>query len=236
MIRLSSTLSVLVWLVSIAVCQTLFDTVRPDVTVVVKKHPLGADIVDISYAAVKYPPDQIRRHVARLAEELHSQVNGLRLVDRRVGAQTGEMSFMKANFGVVGIIDREHGSVNLQAVVRAFAGDAGPYTIRGIAVVLDGELPTSQTLRQFPTTFSADDPIQLQGIRIDSPPSIEYRILLNAREPDKVVIPSSVNEVPVVQKPIPPPSRGDPLLYALVVVAALAAGVLVYALLLRPRK
>lgn len=224
------------WFAGCAVAQTLFDSVRPDATVVVKKHPLGADIVDISYAADKFPPDQIRRHVARLGEELHSQVNGLRLVDRRVGAQTGEMSFMKANFGVVGIIDREHGTLNLQAIVRAFTGNAGAYTIHGLAVVFDGELPTSQTLRQYPTKFSSDDTIQLQGIRIDSPPSLEYRIKLNVTEPAKVVIPSSVNEVPAGEKPVSPPSRGDPVLYALVVVAALAAGVLVYALLLRPRK
>jgi len=207
---------------------TLFDTVRPDVIITIKKHPLGADLVEVSMPQENYPADLLRSQIAALGKSLGVEPRGVKLEANQVATGAQNLTFLKASFGIDGLIDRANGKVALQPIVRAFAGEHGPYTIKGYEIILDGENADPRNVRKFNSPA-----VDVEGIHIESPPGVEYRVLLKTTEPDKIFIPSWSGE----QRPQPtqPHSNGtlDWTLYALLIVGAIAIGALVYSVLLR---
>jgi hypothetical protein len=208
---------------------TLFDTVSPQVIVQVSKHNTGADLVDISMEQAGYPPELLRAQIDDLSRRLGVGARGFKVEMRQVAVAGGPISFLKCSFAINGILDHINGKVNLQALVQAFTGEHGKFTVKGMSVLLDGESADERTVRSFKS-----DRVEVQGIRLDEPKGIEYRILVKSTEPDQIFIPSwSGERLPEKPVPVPKPSV-DWTLYGLVIVGAIAVGALVYSFLLRP--
>lgn len=208
--------------------QTLFETVRPDLIITIRKHQFGTDLVEVSCRAEGYPADLLRAQVADYGKRMKDEPRGMRTELDQIQSAAGTLTYLKATFGIMGLIDREHGRINLQPLVQAFTGEHGAFTVKGLEILLDGEHATEGNVRRFRSAS-----IDLDGIRVDNPPSLEYRIAVKTTEPDKVFIPSWSGEQPEATPASSPPPKSDTTMYVLIAIGALAIGALVYSFLLR---
>ncbi|MFZ4508694.1 MAG: hypothetical protein ACOYON_13445 [Fimbriimonas sp.] len=210
--------------------QSLFDTVKPDATIVVRKHPMGPDLVEITILAPAYPPEVLKSQANLIGTALGDAPRGLVVFENSMAGPTGSMKFLKATFGVQGLIDRTKDSLGLQAIVRALATAPKEFRLKGLSVIYDGEKPTSTTLARY-----SEAGVALEGRIIQQPAAIEYRIRVDELDPAKITIPDHYEPNAVV-KPSEPTGKGfDLTMWGLIVGAAVAAGALVYSLVLRPR-
>ncbi len=211
--------------------KTLFDTVRPDVIVTIKKHPTGADMVVVDYVQENYPPELARAQIDDLGKRLGVPARGLKLEANQIAAGGSNLTFLKCSFAINGLLNRDEGKVGLQPLVQAFTGANAGHQIKGLSVILDAESATSRNVRSFKS-----DAVEVQGIQIEKPPGVEYRISIKATEPDKIFIPSWSGEKEP-EKPVSPPKPAtDWSLYLMIIIAAAAVGALVYSFLLRQPK
>jgi hypothetical protein len=211
--------------------QTLFDTVRTQVIVKISKHQSGADMVEVSLEDEGYPAELLRSQIDDLGKRVGVPARGLKMSMHEIAASGQTLQFLKCTFAINGLLDHNTGKVQLQQLVQAFVGDHGKYTVKGMSVLLDGETADERSVRSF-----TSDAVEVQGIRINEPLGLDYRILIKTTEPSAIFIPSwSGDKLPT--KTVPPPKQGvDWPLYSMATVAALAVGVLVYSFLLRPAK
>lgn len=202
------------------------ESVPPQVVIIVRKHALGPDLVDVTVSAKDYPLALLEQQCRAMAAGLGSDARGLSVV--RSGFDP-KIKFAKASFATDGIIDRDKGEVKLAKLVRNFLGAPSEWRLSSFLVTLDGEVPVEkQTLKEF-----SSDAVVLRANVSHSPRGIEYRILALTQDPEKFDIPVRHKE-PVVKEQKPP---SDPsslpswVPIALVAVAGLAAGLLVYSAL-----
>jgi hypothetical protein len=208
----------------------LFKSVKPQAAIVIQKHTTGADVVEITMLDVGYPPDVLRARVLDLCKRLGVEPRGLNVFRYTFDPEKPDGSFLRASFAVTGLIDRDRGVVRLGPIAQAFAGIARPNQIEGLSVVFAGEVPAKNTLARF-----ISEGVQAEGTIQASPPSLEYRIKLLSQDPDQVAIPDTSEPTPTIGKTEPQSTGADPLTLGLIAAAALAAGALVYALLIRPK-
>jgi len=221
------------WVGSAIVCAqdapqpSLFDTLRPGVTVVVKEHATSADLVEITVLDADYPPELLKEQARKIGDAVGSASRGVQVWSKPLDDTNARLSFLKATFATDHLIDRAQGVLRLAPIIRAFAGVAEPYTITGISVMFDGEAPSSQIVRTF-----ASEALVVEGRATSTPPGIEYRVLLLSQNPEALDVPERVDSTP-----ISPAARTNgssrTVLIALCALAALAAGALVYLALMR---
>lgn len=207
--------------------QSLFQTVRPDALVLVKKHPSGADIVEISMTAPGFPPEVLQERATAICTELGYGPHGLSVYTDQIGNESRSMQFLKARFGTNGLIDSQSGVLRLQPIVRAFAGIAAPHTVKGLAITFDGVRPTSQTLQKFKSKS-----VSLEA-QYNPPPAsgLEYRIDITGQDASQITIPERAE--PIAQKaPSESKTETQPtptwITGLLLAVTALSFGALVY--------
>lgn len=176
--------------------QSLFQTVRPDVLVLVKKHPSGADIVEISVTKASFPPELLRDRLTALCTDLGYGPHGLQVFQSQINGSGDEMRFLKARFGTNGLIDSLTGRLRIQAIVRAFAGIPAPDTVTGLSVVFDAFKPSKETLQKYKSAT-----VNLEA-QFNPPPAsgLEYRVLLASQDPRKIEIPDHAEPI-AAQKP-----------------------------------
>lgn len=205
----------------------LFRDVRPDATIVVRKHEVGVDLVTITMDRADFPPELLRGRIENLAERLGSPLNALRVYAENLGGDP-KFKVVRGSFGVRGLIDREKQTFNLEPLARAFAGIPAPNEIDVLMVQFEGEQPGPNTLKTF-----SNDSIQLQA-EASAPLGVEYRVRMLTQDPERISIPKE--RAPAAPAAVVPPRQGpDRGLIVLIVAAALAGGALVYSLLLRSR-
>ncbi|MBS1719531.1 MAG: hypothetical protein JST35_03685 [Armatimonadetes bacterium] len=222
----------LVLLPCLAAAQTLFDTVRPQVMIVVRKHAMGSDLFEIQMLQGGVDLEAMKAALKDFETQLGSPLQ-VPVIDRRVVPGPGPSTeYLTAKFAVNGFIDRKNKRINLQPLVRAFSSMKANPPVKGFSIVLDGEKPTDETVRQ----YLADD-VGVQAIHTQQPLGIEYRVEVRTTNPSGLVIPSALSEVPAEPKspPAKPSSTFDWRIAALVGVGLIALGALVYSLLLQPR-
>lgn len=205
--------------------ESLFRTVKPEATVVVRKHRLGADLVEITVLNPQYPSSVLRAQAEAIGKYLKLEPRGVLLIPEDLG-NGGVLN--KITFGVDGLYDPQQGVYRLNPIVKAMAGIPAPYTLHGLSVIFEQATPGPQSLRNF-----YSDAVRVES---DAQPGIgvEYRVQLLTQDPDRIDIPDTSQQasVTVVRKQT---ARSDGFLWGLIVVAALALGALVYSLVLRVR-
>jgi hypothetical protein len=143
------------------------------------------------------------------------------------------LSSTRATFATNGIIDREHGMLHVTPIIQAFAGAPEPYTVHGMTIIFNGEQPGANTLRSF-----SDANVRLQAKSLQNPPSIEYRVQLLSQEPKELSVPDAEPQAQPEQNRAPGTSTVqragiDWGLWIPLLIAAAAAAVLVYFVMLR---
>lgn len=219
-----------------AIGQTsLFDTVKPDVIVLVRQHQTtGADLVQITLVKPDFPKETLRAQIEAIGRELGVAPRGVAIVPHVVGGPK-KMTFLRAEFAVDGLIERDLSALRVEPILKAFAGVPEPNTIHGINIVFDGEAPSKKTLE----TYQIPDVLRAEGRFMPVPRGIEYRIELLSQDPNAITFPEKfevANEKPPQTTSVPTDNRV--VLIVLFVIAGLALGALVYFAMLRggPRK
>lgn len=199
---------------------------RPGATVVIKQDQ-GSELVQISMLHPTYPTGLLQQQIGKLGVELGVPPRGIMVFVQKYG-DTETQKLVKAQFAINGLMNTMRGETNLQAVARMFAGVPAPYTIHMIQVILDGETPQERTLNAY-----ANDGIVVSGTANTNPNTIDYLIQLRTQDPTKITIPRSH----IADEPVKPQPKGvggfnTNLLMVLIVLASIAAGALVYFVML----
>lgn len=200
-----------------------FSSVTPQASVVVKQHPMGADLVEVTVLGAQYPQAALQEHISALGKELGADPRGVSI------AVAGD-SFVKATFAVPGIIQNKEPKFNIPAIARAFAFGNSPLT--QLSVMFMDMVPDSKTPAFW---FAPNDAWMMEGVGMKSPLSIEYRVKVNTKNPAEVVLPGpgaekKNKETQAEQK------KPDFVLIGAIVVAAISIGVLVYSAVIRGQR
>jgi hypothetical protein len=231
----------LFWVVGLACAQTssappttnidLFASARPQATVSVTKHRLGADLVQITVLNPQYSAEVLSKQIDALGKELHSEIRGLALTKDDYGLGKPELALPKASFAVDGLINASTGELRIGPVARALCGAPSPFTIQDFSLIFTSQKPGSNTLQRF-----RSDAVDIQSQVLSGGFGLEYRIRLFTQDPHAIDIPEGgPANAPKSAVPSSPVSKPNFLLWTLIAVASIATGALVYSLLLRPR-
>ncbi|MEQ1934960.1 MAG: hypothetical protein ABL962_13965 [Fimbriimonadaceae bacterium] len=208
---------------------SMFELIKPDVLIVIERHRLGADIVEITMVKDGYPKDLLEKQILRLGTLLGSAPRGLAIGSPNLQT-TQTLRFVRASFGIDGITDPKNGKLRIEPILKAFAGAPKPYTIGGINILFDKFVPTKTTVRQ----FGINNVVAGEGRYNQDPAGLEYRIQLLSQDEALIKFPDR-HEAENETAPSKPSSTGDNrvLLISIFAVMSLALGALVYLLLLR---
>ncbi len=213
---------------------SLFASLVPDASITIKKHPLGADLIEVTMRAPGYPGAILRDQIRKLGTFLGSDIRGLQLWDYGIDAPDSTMHFTKATFAVYGVIDRQFGAFRLNPFAMAFAGAKAPWTVNSMELEFQGEVPNTKMLWDMHTKAVAVE-ARFEDSSDPRVAGIEYRIKLLTQDASKFRIPDPRDKPATGPKPAASHSRLDWMLTALFLIAAGAVGALVYSLLLRGR-
>lgn len=205
--------------------QSLFVSVRPEATVVVKRHKMGADRVEITLEDPDYPAEELKAVVALIGKELGSEVRGLSVGRYSFSPNNPRLTFLKALFVVDGITQPNGEFLRIQPILRAFTGK-----LRALTLQFENIEYHKWTVR----TLNTDSLRAEARVHTVPIPGIEYRVLLLTDDPQKVEFPDRLPE----RKPDSIPSEApkgdrDILGWIALAVAGTAAGALVYLALVR---
>jgi len=205
----------------------LFQSVRPQIYVVIREHPTGADLVEITAVDPDYPRELLKTQIESLGQTLKNNARGLFVSDPRSANYAGTT---KATFGIDGLI--EGGRFQLTPLIRALAGALAPNSIEGVSVVYEKQRPTAETVRDFRSAA-----VDVQADAQPGSIGIEYRVHIKDQDPSKIEIPDSALATAQVANQSVPSGGPDMVTLIVIGVAAVAVGALVYSLTLRrPRQ
>ena len=199
----------------------------PDLIVSVRKARIGADLVTVSARRADFPPALLQKGIVALGERLGVPSRGVEVHRESFQPGNPNATILKGSCGVDGLIDPVRGSLAIAPLAQAFAGGAEPFTVRRMLVSFDGVTIVPGGTVAYHTAGKGSD-LAFAGRAVGS--SVEYDVRLLSQDPARLV----VNEkVAVANAAAPKPKTGpDPLVIGAVAVAVLAAGALVYCLVL----
>jgi hypothetical protein len=201
--------------------------IRPDVVIYVTAGPLGGDIVRVTMVDAGYPSDLLNKQVADLGTRLGVPAKGLQVYTYQMTSANPKLRYLEAYFSTANLTT-EDGYANLTPLIQAFAGAPAPNTIKGMEIFYDDFDPPLKGPKHFSSSA-----VNIVG-RIDmNPPQVEYSVQLLSQNPSEINVettPANV-EPKVNQAPV---QTGNPVLvWCLILLAGLAAGALVYFLLIK---
>jgi hypothetical protein len=201
---------------------SFFNSVRPQASIVIKKHSMGADLVEMTVLGSQYPEASLREKIENLGLIVGSEARGIAI------APTD--TFVKASFAVNGLINQAEPRLNLVALAKAFG--FGPNRLQSFSVFFENVAPA----RDIPAFwFPPEEEWMMEGIATAQPRGIEYRVKVNTKDPEKVSLPTS-REAQTVKATAPQKKPADFMLFGALIVGAIAVGLLVYSALIRTRQ
>lgn len=199
-----------------------YGSVKPEATIVVKKHSMGSDLVEITFQGADYPQSAINDKMTRLGQALGNE-------PRNVASAVGDQ-VVKTSFAVVGLITDQNPKVNIAALALAFGFGERP--IRSFSVFFVDLVPDANTPKKW---FAPHDAWMMEGVSMSSPKGLDYRVQINSNDPNEIYMPDSGTPT---KSPGKPESSGRSNIFILggIILGAIAIGLLVYSALLRPRQ
>jgi len=206
---------------------SLFDTAKPDVMIIVREHSTGADLVQITMVKPNYPKELLQEQILKMGKELVIAPRGVQITTPNLGSKS---TFLRAEFGIDGILEPQLPAIRLAPVIKAFAGAPDPHQISVINIVFDSITPTTSTV----LTYTKDGVLRAEGRYHPYPKGIEYQIELLDQDPAKISFPEKIEK----SNEKPPETTSEPrdnrvLLITFFSIAGLALGALVYFAMLR---
>ena len=194
-----------------------------DIIVTVRKDRIGADLVSFGARRSDYPPDLMKAQIERLG----GNVRGVSVVREEIRPGESSSTVVRGSCAVDGLIEPS-GALNVAPLVQSFAGAPEPYTVHRMLVSFDG-VPVVPGKTMAYHTAGPESDLVFSGRLVGS--SVEYDVELRSQNPARLV----VNEAKAAAQGVnvtTPKAGYDAATIALFVLAALAAGALVYCLLI----
>lgn len=195
---------------------------RPAMSILVRKHQMGADMVQVTMLKGDYPSELLRQQILLMPSYGTTPPRGLEIF----GGSPGK-TLRQAMFAVDGLLMPKTGEINFEAIVKPFLGAPEPFAIDTMIVVVEGmpAVPNSTLVEH------ATDTVLLKGVPLGSD-SIEYRISVASQDPAKIKIPTKYQ---ATTQPGAPGKGGSGnnrqmILIGIGVAGVIAAGALVYSL------
>jgi hypothetical protein len=207
---------------------SLFYSTRPDAWIVVRKHQLGPDLVEISMQDADYPPQALQDQVNSLAKYAGSAPWAVRVFKFSADPKKPDMTFVRASFAINGLIDASQPIYHINPIAQAMAASPKGHEISAVDIVFEGQHAGPKTLSRYEGTGAIvegqDDPGRI---------GLEYRVKILTHDPGAIHIPDDASAAPV-PAPQRPASHGLPwIFWCALALVSLAAGALVYFILLR---
>lgn len=213
---------------------SLFTSTRVDAAIVVHKHPMGTDMVQVTVLKPTYSMDLLRKQISRLSQELHSEPRALQVYASDLSPADPNSRMVKASFGIDGLIDREKGVLHIQPLARAFALASSQDKLDALMIQFEEESPTSHTIKTCAAPSCGGVELEGRSSGANASLGVEYRVKYTDHDPDKISIPDEPRQKAATAAPAAKQGM-DWMLIGLLLVAALAVGALVYSVLLRGR-
>jgi len=213
--------------------RSLFSLVRPDATIIVRKHELGADLVQITMLDEKYPLEALKAQCEEMCSYLGQQPRGLYVFAFNLGstqAQPTSNMYVRATFAVDGLTEPSTGEFKLGPIVKAMVHNPPGHELGGLMIQFEGMNPGDATIRSLGTDRS---PVAVEGRYSGPHVGLEYRVAIRTHNPSEVVIPDKLDQG--AAQPTVLEVKSQPPFGALagVLVASLFIGALVYFFVLR---
>ncbi|HRJ33181.1 MAG TPA: hypothetical protein PKY51_06455 [Fimbriimonadaceae bacterium] len=199
----------------------------PQVSIVISEHKTGSDMISVTMLDPKYPEDLLRSQILALGQYAKADIQGLYVQTRDLG-DSAKLRFVKASFATANLLEPGLGIVRLRPILQAFAGGPAGFEIRSLSITLPDFRPRANTIARFGSKSAL-----VVGIPQQSGPGVEYRVILLTQDPREIDVPDEVQKKLLSSQPKPDSTPSNPLMWVLVGVGALSAGVLVYSLALR---
>ncbi|HLO98538.1 MAG TPA: hypothetical protein VK171_08080 [Fimbriimonas sp.] len=201
---------------------SFFTSVRPQASIVIKKHSTGADMVEVTVLGSDYPVTVLVAKLDSLGKILGAGIRGLE-------TSQVEGAFLKATFATNGLVTPEAPKVNLKAVAQMFA--FGDRPIKEFTVFYDGLKPDPAIPSKW---FAPKDVWLFEGQVSAQPRGIEYRVKVNTTNVDEIKMPDEGDRNPKNEQ-VPEKKQGNIYVLIGIIAGAVGVGLLVYSALLRPR-
>lgn len=201
-------------------------TVQPQAVFSVEHVEGTGDIVQMVFEGEVYDDAAIRASLDDLAKMTGGAVESYQYVSPMAPGEPTKVFFIAKN-----LVDPTAGDIRLQPLVRAFMTGAKASRVESFSVKIVGLRPSPySTLAAF-----SSKSVALKAFYDAATPSIEYRILVLAKNPNELEIPPKHIPDEVVQNGDEAQKSRTPTLLLLVLTAGASAGALVYFSLLGKR-
>lgn len=197
-----------------------YKTAKLEASIVVKKHTMGAELVEITVLGANYPQDALAEKLATLGQELKTSPWGI-----QYSSEAGQ--FIKVGFACKGLITADVPKFNIAALARSMAFGQRP--IKCFSVFFEGYKPDAATPGGWiQKTWKFD------SLFTSNPFGIEYRIQVDTDNPADIFI--GGNPKKETTPPAEPKNQSTFFVFGGIIIGAIAIGLLVYSALLRPRR
>lgn len=195
---------------------------RPAMSILVRKHQMGADMVQVTMLKGDYPAELLRQQILLMPSYGTTPPRGLEIFG---GAPA--KTLRQAMFAVDGLLMPKTGEINFEAIVKPFLGAPEPYAVDTMIVVVEGMPAVPNTT----LVEHATDTVLLKGVPLGSD-SIEYRISVSSQDPAQIKIPTKYEATTKSETPGKGGSGNSRqvILIGIGVAGVIAAGALVYSL------
>lgn len=208
----------------------VYDSIRPEANIVIKRHSMGADLVEITVLSKEYPAESLRAKIASLGKYLSVEPRGVAVNSVVLDPTSKVGAFLKASFAVDGLIRSTEPRLNLRPILQAFGTGSDP--LKKLSVQFAGVVESRDTFSRF---LPDDGTVRIEAIATRTPPGIDYHVDVVTDDPEKIILPGLRADSQKVREATKI-SSGPPL-GAIVGfgVGGLGLGLLVYSLALRKR-
>jgi hypothetical protein len=108
---------VFVFVGSFSVCSSSIDSrLSPDVSVLVRKHNVGADIVEVTVMHPNYPEELLASQCESIGKNCKGTIRGLRVFYDHFKEDNPKLKFRRATFAVDGLIDNVRNIYRIEPV------------------------------------------------------------------------------------------------------------------------
>ena len=162
---------------------------KMEANVVVKKHRVGADLVEITILKPHFSQETLKSLAHDIGKYTRSASRGVQIYQEQVPTGQNGLRFLKASFATDGIINGEKRFFQLNPIVKAFSVLKEPNQLSRIHVHFPQFAPHENTLKEF-----RSQAVTVLGKYYQKPAGIEYEIEILQNNPSLVNIPLSVSK------------------------------------------
>lgn len=204
--------------------------IRPDMFMTIESISATTQKIEITVLREGYSKELLRQQCLMIGKMTGQPVDIVEIVATNLGTEQA-LGLGRAVVVTGGIYGPREGEIQFESLIHPFLGAEEPNTIDSVMITLNGFPVTNSTMRTI-----NQGPVRGAATLDEAVGVLEYHFVLLSQEPDKIKIPSLVEEE-IVEKPQNvKKTLFNPWLIPLFTLGIVGVGALVYFALLRPSR